>query len=239
MQSFNNAEFWKNIFRPEHKAVNDKLYELLLSDFSYKKEKIVSEYQGETLEYETETLTINIPVTEDYQLSIDFDVEGKYFCEHQLSLIYNNKAYLLGVRDSFHCDDTVFSIEEFYKLMAVIKNNNSENYPYYFLLLSIYVILNNELQGKQLINDVVKLYYQIFPQKQDCNIQIEKIYAEIFKRKLIQDKNSIIRFMINEFYVPSSSHTPTLIKEYNSNDDDTEEVSLFLTHLWDNFIQSL
>ncbi len=233
MKIFKNIEFWKNIFCSERKPISDKLYGLLLIEGRYKKEQWTNQFEGEKVDYELETISIDIPITKDNQLVLEFDIGDKELCEHQLYLVHKNKPYKLGMRDNFHCDDTVFKVDEFYKLINVLKNKDTLNYKYYFLLLSVYVTLTNDEEALKLTNDSVKLFYEIFPQKKKSNIEIRKVEPEFLKRKIIGDKNNIICFTISEIYDSSS-----LLLHYNKTNNE-EEDNKFLNQLWENFINSL
>ncbi len=223
MKSLNNKKFWKIFFDYENRTLDDELFNQLIDDFKYRCEKCVNEENGE---YVDESITINIAINNLYSFELEIQLYEKSFATEYLFLIHQGKKYTLGWIDC-HAHPYVFSVEEFYNLMSTLQDNL--NYNYYFLLLSKYVTLTNEEEGKRLLNSCVEVYSEIVNDRQKINLEITEIKPYgLFKFKKIKDHNTPLNFIINEginwvnhngYYKLEGTATHSLrIKTYDNDD---------------------
>ena len=68
MKSLEKIEFWNWLYSFGEKPLTEDIFELLKSDFVYKKEQKQYEYEGESHNWDFETLLIDLPINRDYSL---------------------------------------------------------------------------------------------------------------------------------------------------------------------------
>lgn len=208
MKSLEKIEFWNWLYSFGEKPLTEDIFELLKSDFVYKKEQKQSEYEGESYNWDFETLLIDLPINRDYSLCSLFQLSEKSSeYEETLYLKDKDKHYVLGWFDS-HNHERVFRFKEFYGLVEFLENilTNTNEYSFYFLFLARYVALTNEKEAVKLMTDAAFSYSRLFDTIEP-SFEITKIEPYnnkisgtdlVIKLKKIKTQNAPLHYTINE-----------------------------------------